>query len=174
MDSVQKRVGRVIIRDPTAPPFRLLCASDQKFGDSDIAPLTATLQKCSTESDRDLHRYHSGHWTLFEVDLASILRNCSNEELVVLTPPGNPMVNTLDTTLSGLGYNVSIMASDAEIDAAVRDEHYGNPNPKFCFGISISETGPNYKYKLRFNTTNVRRATDAPPTEEFVTSDLRT
>ena len=71
-----------------------------------------------------------------------------------LVPIGDALVTELNTTLTGFDLTTQLFATEAEFDAFIRSGTY-ETGTKICFGItSVSSTGGNYQYKLRFNISN--------------------
>jgi hypothetical protein len=85
--------------------------------------------------------------------------------IVGLAPTGNPLVTTLNSRLTDLGYTVEEFANDLAIASRVRSFEYGVTFGKFCFGVTVAEAtaGGAYRYKLHFNQS-IRGTTDGPAT----------
>jgi hypothetical protein len=77
--------------------------------------------------------------------------------IVGLAPIGNPLVTTLNSRLTALGYTVEEFANDLAIASRVRSFEYGLTLGKFCFGVTFAEAtaGGAYRYKLHFNQSDV-------------------
>lgn len=54
------------------------------------------------------------------------------------------MVASLTTRLNSLGYNIQEYDTDAEVDNLIN-----NNKSTFCFGVTFTNDGTNYKYSLR-------------------------
>lgn len=52
----------------------------------------------------------------------------------------------------------------------MRDTHYGKDFPYFCFAVSFENSGSDYKYNLRFNMSSNEGRTEAPNTNENLTT----
>lgn len=83
--------------------------------------------------------------------------------MVGLVPSGDPLVNKLNTMISGYGYTTQIFATQADFDAYIRNANYESQT-KVCFGIDVTSStlGGAYKYSLRFNISQNRQRTDGP------------
>jgi hypothetical protein len=58
--------------------------------------------------------------------------------IVGIAPTGNPMVTTLNSKLTALGYTVEEFANDLAIASRVRSFEYGVTFGKFCFGVTFA------------------------------------
>ena len=91
------------------------------------------------------------------------------QNITGVAPTGNPMAQKLKDKLESLGLTVRIFDGNDKIDEFVRDLDYGK-DERLCFAVTFEDSGPNYKYNLRFNMTN-NDLTDAPQTTLSLTTD---
>ena len=86
-------------------------------------------------------------------------------------PTGNDHAMKLNNFFTGLGLDSELFDDDEDVDKIVRNADYGKQSdPYFCFGVSFVNSGPDYKYKVRFNITTSRGNTEGPYTNSSLTS----
>lgn len=90
--------------------------------------------------------------------------------MVGLVPTGDPLINRINTIITGFGYTTQTFASRNDFDAYIRNTNYPSQT-QVCFGIEVtsSTSGGNYAYSLRFNMTRNDDSTDGPWTEMELT-----
>lgn len=53
-----------------------------------------------------------------------------------------------------MNYIIQQYDNDTIVDNIIKDVDYNITLPAFCFGVTFTNSGNNYKYKLRFNVSN--------------------